>query len=53
MRNDNLPDSIAHLQQMSPTEQLELAQAVLRTEADALSQLALDLERSFEQATDA
>ena len=53
MRNDNLPDSIAHLQQMSPTEQLELAQAVLRTEADALSQLALDLDRSFVQATDA
>jgi len=53
MRNDNLPDSIAHLQQMSPTEQLELAQAVLRTEADALSQLALDLDHSFVQATDA
>lgn len=53
MRNDNLPDSIAHLQQMSPTEQLELAKAVLRTEADALSQLALDLDHSFVKATDA
>ena len=53
MRNDNQPDTNAHLPKRSPAEQLELAQDVLRTEADALSPLATNLDRSFVHATDA
>ena len=53
MRSDNPSTPDEHLQEMSPDEQINLAQTILRAEADALTNLSNSVDRTFVSAANA